>query len=243
MRIVSIIMGAYQCSSFIRDSVNSVLNQTLPEGWELELLVGVDGCPETLEVVKTIQHPSLTIYEMDQNYGTYIVANTLIQQARGEIIARVDADDKVKPDRIAKIIFIFESRAKVGMVNTYYESWYVKLGVKVEDVSKTADGVWAFRKEILDKAGGYMPWLCAADSELIDRLKFWGVPRYVIPEFLYIRQSHPNSLTTKGETRNGSPLRTQYKDNILHNRGAYKKGVSPEQITPETGRIKNVIRS
>ena len=179
---------------------------------------------------------------MDTNYGTYIVANTLIQYAKGEIISRVDADDKIKPDRIAKILKVFDTYPHVGMVNTFYESWNANLNVKVEDVSKTADGVWSFRKEVLEKAGGYMSWQCAADSELIDRLKFWKVSQYVIQEFLYVRQSHPNSLTTRGITKNGAPLRTQYRSIILDNRKAYKKGVTPKQITPEIGIVKNVIR-
>lgn len=240
MKTVSIIMGAYNCPDFIVEAITSVLAQTIPEGWELEVLVGVDGCPRTLETVKTIQHPAVTIYEMDKNYGTYIVANTLIQQAKGEIIGRIDADDKVKPDRLSKILKIFETKPQIGMVNTYISTW--RDGVIKEEGKSSPAGIWTFRREVLEKGGGYRPWRCSADSELASRLHFLGVRSYIIPEYLYIRRVHTESLTSSGDTRYGSQMRKKHRAFLLENVEKYKKGEKPEQITPEIGVVKNVFR-
>ena len=238
---VSIIISAYHAADFITTCLDSCINQHLPDGWDMEIIVGVDGCPDTLQVACKIKNPTVTILEMDQNYGTYITANTMIQYASGNIISRVDADDTLHPNRLYQCITHMMEHPEIGMINTFYEDYSADFTDLIKSQQEAADGVWIFRREVLDKAGGYMSWRCGADSELLSRLRAWKIPEHVIKEPLYMRRCHKQSLTTQGETRNGSPLRAKYREIILSDRARYAAGEEPQPIIPAMGVIKSIF--
>ena len=79
---------------WLAEAVRSVLEQELPEGWRLELLLGIDGCPESLaEARRCATDLRVGIVSMPRPVGTYAVANALLRHAVGELVTRSDADD------------------------------------------------------------------------------------------------------------------------------------------------------
>ena len=93
---VSICITAYHVEKYIKDCLDSVVNQTwfnTHNDWEI--IVGVDGCEKTLSQLKTIMnnYKNLRVFMMDSNKGTYITSNTIMSNATYENIFRFDGDD------------------------------------------------------------------------------------------------------------------------------------------------------
>lgn len=93
---VSVIMPAYKTEEYIKESIQSVQNQTLQD-WEL--LVINDGSPDHLEDIVTElatgDHRIRLISQMNQ--GVAVARNTGIAEAKGEFISFLDSDDLWEP--------------------------------------------------------------------------------------------------------------------------------------------------
>lgn len=93
---VSVIMPAYKTEEYIKESIQSVQNQTLQD-WEL--LVINDGSPDHLEDIVTElamgDHRIRLISQVNQ--GVAVARNTGIAEATGEFISFLDSDDLWEP--------------------------------------------------------------------------------------------------------------------------------------------------
>jgi FkbM family methyltransferase len=214
---VSVLIAAYRADKWLIESVNSVLSQELPPGWNLEVLVGVDGCPETLAVAQTIEDRRFGVVSFPVNSGTYVTFNSLVPLSRGSILVRHDADDVMLPTRLHKMIRAFED-PEVGRVTTWVAEKNVYPEPLIESPSKgrkIRDGTWSYRRDVFENLlGGFLPWRCAADTEMDLRSRSLGVKSHIVCEYLYLRRSHPGQLTQTEETGYGSALRKDYAKRI-----------------------------
>lgn len=97
MPLVSVIIPAYNCEKTIRETIESVLNQTVSD---FELIVINDGSPDsTLEVASGIKDSRIKIFSYP-NAGVSASRNRGISHARGEFIAFLDADDLWMPNKL-----------------------------------------------------------------------------------------------------------------------------------------------
>ncbi|QAY68577.1 glycosyltransferase family 2 protein [Paenibacillus protaetiae] len=107
--LVSIIMPTYNCSKYIRDTIQSVLNQTY-SNWELII---VDDCStdDTSIIVKDYQKNDSRIlyHKMQKNSGAAVARNKAIDLAKGSYIAFLDSDDLWFPDKLDKQIYFMKS--------------------------------------------------------------------------------------------------------------------------------------
>ena len=93
---VSVIMPAYKTEEYIKESIQSVQNQTLQD-WEL--LVINDGSPDQLEniVAELATHDPRIRLISQVNQGVAVARNTGIAEAQGEFISFLDSDDLWEP--------------------------------------------------------------------------------------------------------------------------------------------------
>jgi glycosyltransferase involved in cell wall biosynthesis len=99
MPLISVVMPVWNGEQYLRASVDSVLAQTFSD---LELVVIDDGSTDkTLEILKSYADPRLRILETAHG-GIVQALNFGIAQAKGEWIARLDADDIALPERLAR---------------------------------------------------------------------------------------------------------------------------------------------
>ena len=95
---VSVVIAAYNASSYIPAAVESILNQTLTD---LECIVIDDGSiDQTLEVLADNTDPRLRTFQLPVNCGIAAATNLGIRLAKGEYIAVMDADDIAMPERL-----------------------------------------------------------------------------------------------------------------------------------------------
>ena len=103
---VSIIIAAYNARDFIETAVTSALGQTEQN---LEVLVVDDGSSDgSPDLIRGISDPRLRLYVLDRNGGPSRARNRAIQEARGDWITFLDADDWYAPDRMEVMLRVGE---------------------------------------------------------------------------------------------------------------------------------------
>ena len=115
---------------FIGNAIESVQAQTVKE---VEVIVVINGGSDdpTIEQVKRYQpggdkydpnkpEVRMLIYDIN-NIGFCL--NMGARHARGQYYVQLDSDDRLKPDAVEKILQVYDSDPKIGMVIGSYEVW------------------------------------------------------------------------------------------------------------------------
>lgn len=89
--LVSIIMPSYNSEKYIKDSVESVLNQTYPF-WEL-LIVDDCSADTTVDIIKSFKDERIKLFQNEVNSGAAVSRNRALREAKGKWIAFLDSDD------------------------------------------------------------------------------------------------------------------------------------------------------
>ena len=88
---------------------------------------------------------------MEENYGTYITTNTLIQQ-----LIRFDSDDIMLPNLI-EIVMKETENENIDSIKFLMEDF--GKGNKID----WTYGQFLIKHWIFDYFGGFMPWICSSD--------------------------------------------------------------------------------
>ena len=196
--LVSIIMSVYNEENRVVKCVNSILNQDYKN---FEFLIA-DDCSEdnTFEVLNELSNVDsrIKIFKNKSNLGLTKNLNILINKSSGEFIARQDADDTSKPDRIRKQIDMFQSldldvvgsRALVKQTGKTIPSLSYYLPLKISMLYKNPfiHGTLVFRKRILEKVNYYNEDFYYAQDykimsdvlKLTNKIKILNEPLYVL---------------------------------------------------------------
>lgn len=118
MPVVSVVMPCYNASRFLKKAVDSVLGQTFES---LELIVVNDAsADQTQEILLSYRDkdPRVVYAEHSVNKGVSASLNTGIGLARGEFVARMDADDIAEPRRLERQIALLRENPEVIVCGT-----------------------------------------------------------------------------------------------------------------------------
>lgn len=141
--LVSVIMPSYNTDKFIKQSIESVIDQTY-KNWELII---VDDCStdNTDNVVASISDDRIVYLKNKVNSGAAVSRNRALREAKGRWIAFLDSDDLWSPDKLEKQIKFMED-------NDYHFS-YTNYEEMDEDGNKT--GVHITGPKKITKTGMY----------------------------------------------------------------------------------------
>jgi glycosyltransferase involved in cell wall biosynthesis len=116
--IVSVIVPTHNRSHIIRDTINTILAQTISD---IEIII-VDDCSNdaTEEVISKLKDKRLRYLRHDINRGAAAARNTGIKAAKGKYVAFLDSDDEWKPEKLERQLDVFASDANVDYV---YSGW------------------------------------------------------------------------------------------------------------------------
>ena len=194
---VTILMSVYNGERYLREAIDSILNQTFRD---FEFLIINDGSTDsTKEILNSYRDPRIKIINNKKNIGLTKSLNKGLRLASGEYIARQDADDISLPQRLEKQVEFLDSNSQTALVGSWTE---------VIDENEKTQEVWhslaqphllrwrllfcnqfthcaiMFRKNIVMQIEGYSEKMSSAqDYDLWSRISFyWGVAN--IPEVL-----------------------------------------------------------
>lgn len=112
MSSVTVAMSMRNASRYIRECIDSILSQTFTD---FELLIVDDGSTDgSVDIVRSYSDPRIHLICCDHDFTASL--NTLLDQARGRYIARMDADDIMMPDRLQVEYDYLESHPEVAAV-------------------------------------------------------------------------------------------------------------------------------
>lgn len=101
---VSIIMPTYNRANIIKRAIDSIINQTFKN---FELIICDDGSTdETEEIVKNYNDGRI-IYIKQANRGVSSARNTALKEAKGDLIAYLDSDNKWNKRFLERMVNVF----------------------------------------------------------------------------------------------------------------------------------------
>ncbi|MES2139031.1 MAG: glycosyltransferase [Bacteroidota bacterium] len=88
--IISVVMSVYNGEEYLRESIESILNQTF-KGFEF-VIINDGSTDKSLEIIKSYSDARIIVINQ-KNSGLAIALNNGLKIAKGKYIARMDADD------------------------------------------------------------------------------------------------------------------------------------------------------
>jgi glycosyltransferase involved in cell wall biosynthesis len=114
MPLITVGIPFYNSQETLADAIKSVFAQSFSD-WEL-LLVDDGSTDRSLEIANSIKDPRVRVITDGKNRKLAARLNQIIDLARGEYIARMDADDLCSPDRFQKQLNLLEVDKKIDVV-------------------------------------------------------------------------------------------------------------------------------
>ena len=170
--LITVIMSVFNGSQWLSESIESVLKQTFSK---FEFIIVDDGSTDnSVEIIKRYQSQDSRIHLIvKNNSGLADSLNHAIQIARGQWIARLDADDICEPMRLEKqfifsqhnpsIVFIGTGHSVInsqGQVEGIYDypTNHAQLLSNLINIRKYPAHSSAFyRSDVVRSVGGYRP--------------------------------------------------------------------------------------
>ena len=207
---VTVLMSVYNGEKYLREAMESILNQTFTD---FEFLIINDGSTDrTAEILQSYDDPRIKIINNEENMGLTKSLNKGLLIARGDYIARQDADDISMLERLGKEIDFLETHQDYAVVGTF-----AKILNKNSDVIHRGDmpienaqireflkrdnciahGSAMIRKKCLRDVGHYDESMARSqDYDLWLRLsKKYRLAN--IPEYLYMWRKHDEQIEAK----------------------------------------------
>ena len=119
--LVSIVMPAHNVCRYIGQSIESVISQTY-ESWEL-IIVDDASEDETKKIIGSFKDPRIRTVTNRNRQGVSNSLNRGLECARGSLIARLDADDYSREDRLAIQVARFQGSPRLGLVGTWIRTF------------------------------------------------------------------------------------------------------------------------
>ena len=208
---VSVIIPAYNAASFVQETIKSVLDQTFHD---FELIVVDDGSTDqTSEIIKKYKDKRIR-YFFKSNSGVSETRNFGLENAKGDVVAFLDADDLFLPTNLEKKVFYLRANPETDLVHSSEIRFSSATGENITTVfgseGKVLEKLLAMRgnvihspssvvvrKRLLDQVGGFDPKLStSADWDMWVRLSaktpFGYIPEPLVKYRVHAAQMHNN---------------------------------------------------
>lgn len=211
--MISVVMSVFNGEKYLREAIESILEQTYKD---FQFVIVNDGSTDSsLEIMREYQKKDQRIKIINQeNTGLAKALNRGIKQAKGKYIARMDADDISKPDRLDKQIEFLENNPNCVALGTQSyvidndgnELFITNLPTEKKTIKENYlparnpfyHGSVMFRKDSYIEVNGYNEDIIHFIEDLIlwNNLSDIGELQN-LSDALYVHRIQPNSLATR----------------------------------------------
>lgn len=224
---ISVVMPVYNGGKYLAVAIKSILDQTISD---FELIIVNDGSSDNSEsIIHSFNDKRINYFVNDGNKGLIYSLNKGISLAKGEFIARMDADDICDKSRFQKQIGEFEKDLNLVVCGSFIktiennkEEFVSHMPVSHAQIISSifftcpfAHPAVMMRKEALLKLDVVYreDYPHSEDYDLWSRLVFLGNCKN-IPEYLLNYRIHSNQVSTVYETPKYNTL-VKIQTNIL----------------------------
>lgn len=202
---VTVLMPVYNGEKYLREAIDSILNQTFSD---FEFLIINDGSTDkSVEIINSYNDSRICLIHNTDNLGLINSLNKGLELADGEYIARMDSDDISLPKRLERQVNVMDENLDVGICGTWFD--FINLDykvrhpiespvIKVHLLINTAFGhpTVMLRKKILKESQWFYDknYKHAEDYDFFSRLSD-NTECYNVPEVLLKYRDHPEQIS------------------------------------------------
>jgi len=216
---ISVIMSVYNGERFLAEAMDSILRQSFTN---FELIIVDDGSTDgTSKILSEYAQQDTRVVVMHHaNRGVPASANRAIAASRAQLIARMDSDDRMLPDRLERQLAFLGEHPEASVVCGYgymIDASGRRIGrsqmpvnvirgrdeLNPKEFLEIIQSTVLMRKSDFFDVGAYREDITyAEDRELWGRLVTSGKMICCQPEFLVESRLHGSSMTTLTALRN-----------------------------------------
>ncbi len=116
---VTILMPVYNAVPYLAKAIESIINQTFND---FEFLIFNDGSTDnSADIIRSYTDRRIVFFDNNQNQGYVYHLNRGIEIAKGEYIARMDADDISLPTRLKEQVDLMDYNLNIGVCGTWFK--------------------------------------------------------------------------------------------------------------------------
>lgn len=213
----SVLMSLYykENPAYLRESLESVFCQTLKPD---EVVLVEDGplTPALYDVVEEYarQHTEMKRVPLAQNGGLGKALREGLKHCSHSLVARMDTDDVCKPERFEKQVAFMENHPEIDVVGAWIDEFkdttaqvvstrkLPEYPNEIREFGKKRNPMnhptVMFRKEAVERAGGFQHFHLFEDYHLWVRMMQAGARLYNIPEALLYFRISPDVYKRRG---------------------------------------------
>jgi len=208
--LVSIVLGTYNGERFLKEQLDSILNQTYPN---TEIVISddasTDGTRSILEDYAA-KDSRIRVFFSDKNAGLLRNYEKAVQLTQGALIAFADQDDVWAPDKIKKLLSHLGNAMLVYCNSEYIDTDGKSMNRKLTDyrhpfngrnlfILDEDSGIWIaghallFRRELLNMALPFTPYIFH-DTWVAYIAMLKGAIKFIPDVLVYYRQHGQNAV-------------------------------------------------
>ncbi len=121
--LISVIIPCYNAEKYVEQAVRSIMNQT----YKNQEILCTDDCSidSTLSILERLatEDSRIRIIRHTENKKLIFTLNELVQESKGDYIARMDADDISLPERLEKQFVFLQNNLDISFCGT--NAWHI----------------------------------------------------------------------------------------------------------------------
>lgn len=223
---VTVLMATFNAERYLREAVESILNQTFKD---FEFLIVYDpSSDKTLKILQSYTDPRLRVIVNEERLGLIRSLNKGLDLSTGEFIARMDSDDISCAERLETEVKLFDDYPWLYVVCSWISIMDITRciidqradALTPEDIYYTlnfrncvANGTSMFRKSVIKAVGNY------DETKVAEDYYFWykvskKFTIYKIDKPLYIWRAHDASFSFVNFDKQKEAVYKIFRDNL-----------------------------
>ncbi|WP_296187641.1 glycosyltransferase family 2 protein [Pseudomonas sp. UBA1879] len=219
--LVSILVPCFNHERYIEESLLSVLKQDYDN---FELIVVNDGSTDaSAEKIEALRRSHDFQFYQQDNQGVSAALNHALRHARGDLVVTHDSDDVMLAGRIRRQVSYMQEHPEVGLLGAkviYIDSNGRPLKHKLAshapvqrwsfdellaDAYAVGGPVAMYRREAIDRVGGYDPTIKVQDFQMTLRIAKAGYQVHILPDRVTLYRRHATNIS-----------KTAYKSQLIY---------------------------
>lgn len=239
--MISVIMAVYNCEATLGDAVESIISQTY-QNWELVICddASTDGTATLLdELVERHGAERIVVTTNTVNRKLPYSLNRCIELANGELIARMDGDDRSEPDRFERQTRYLLDNPDIDLVGTSMRRFNDQGSGDIVHPASPSPDRWTLgrtsvapfchativaRRAVFDRLGGYtVSWRTERGQDIDLWFRFFaaGFAGRNLAEALYLVREDASAIRRR--TR-----KARLGEAVTRVRGSWELGYPPQ---------------
>lgn len=208
---ISVLMPVYNGEKYLREAIDSVLAQTYKN---FELLLINDGSTDSSkDIILSYSDPRIRYIENEQNLKLIATLNKGIDLAKGDYIARMDADDVCMPNRFEIQMDYLQKHPQISLCSGWAKviNEYGKITGRIKNIDEPTLLACATmftcpiihpavicKSEVLKENKYDAAAINMEDFELWHRLALQGYQLSNVPQYILNYRWHTSNISSQG---------------------------------------------